>query len=50
MLRPNLTYDVRKKTSKFMTEIADYVRDHIDDSGIIYWYGTNIFLALSSAF
>ncbi|KAJ8533288.1 hypothetical protein ON010_g13966 [Phytophthora cinnamomi] len=34
--RPNLTYDVRKKTSKFMTEIADYVRKHIDDSGIIY--------------
>ncbi|KAE9234266.1 ATP-dependent DNA helicase Q-like [Phytophthora fragariae] len=34
--RPNLTYDVRKKTSKFMSEIADYVRKHIDDSGIIY--------------
>ncbi|KAG6956621.1 hypothetical protein JG688_00011338 [Phytophthora aleatoria] len=34
--RPNLTYDVRKKTSKFMTEIADFVRKHIDDSGIIY--------------
>ncbi|CAI5743567.1 unnamed protein product [Peronospora destructor] len=34
--RPNLTYDVRKKTPKFMTEIADYVRKHIDDSGIIY--------------
>ncbi|TDH71451.1 hypothetical protein CCR75_003494 [Bremia lactucae] len=34
--RPNLTYDVRKKTSKFMTEIAEFVRKHIDDSGIIY--------------
>lgn len=34
--RPNLTYDVRKKTSKFMSEIADFVRKHIDDSGIIY--------------
>uniref|UniRef100_K3WP36 DNA 3'-5' helicase n=1 Tax=Globisporangium ultimum (strain ATCC 200006 / CBS 805.95 / DAOM BR144) TaxID=431595 RepID=K3WP36_GLOUD len=34
--RPNLTYDVRKKTSKFMDEIVDYVRKHIDDSGIIY--------------
>ncbi|KUF97573.1 ATP-dependent helicase SGS1 [Phytophthora nicotianae] len=34
--RPNLTYDVRKKTSKFMAEIADFVRKHIDDSGIIY--------------
>ncbi|KAL7997178.1 putative DNA/RNA helicase, ATP-dependent, DEAH-box type, DNA helicase, ATP-dependent, RecQ type [Plasmopara halstedii] len=34
--RPNLTYDVRRKTSKFMNEIADYVRKHIDDSGIIY--------------
>eukprot|EP00644_Phytophthora_capsici_P001837 jgi/Phyca11/526945/estExt2_fgenesh1_pm.C_PHYCAscaffold_140086 len=34
--RPNLTYDVRKKTSKFMTELTDYVRKHIDDSGIIY--------------
>ncbi|KAL4157255.1 hypothetical protein PRNP1_006278 [Phytophthora ramorum] len=34
--RPNLTYDVRKKTSKFMAELADYVRKHIDDSGIIY--------------
>lgn len=36
--RPNLTYDVRKKTSRFMDEIADYVRKHIDDSGIIYWF------------
>ncbi|KAK1944043.1 ATP-dependent DNA helicase Q-like 4A [Phytophthora citrophthora] len=34
--RPNLTYDVRKKTSKFMAELVDYVRKHIDDSGIIY--------------
>ncbi|GMF10508.1 unnamed protein product [Phytophthora lilii] len=28
----------QSKTSKFMSEIADYVRKHIDDSGIIYWY------------
>jgi superfamily II DNA helicase RecQ len=37
--RPNLLYDVRKKYSKFkfMQELADYVKDHIDDSGIIYW-------------
>jgi superfamily II DNA helicase RecQ len=35
--RPNLTYDVRKKTAKFMDEIADFIRKHIDDSGIIYW-------------
>lgn len=21
-----------------MDEIADYVRKHVDDSGIIYWY------------
>lgn len=34
--RPNLTYDVRKKTGKFMNEIAEFVRKHIDDSGIIY--------------
>lgn len=38
VVRPNLTYDVRKKTGKFMDEIADYVRKHVDDSGIIYWY------------
>ncbi|RLN26454.1 hypothetical protein BBJ28_00008908 [Nothophytophthora sp. Chile5] len=36
--RPNLTYDVRKKTPKFMNDIAEFVRKHIDDSGIIYWY------------
>ncbi|TMW64024.1 hypothetical protein Poli38472_014141 [Pythium oligandrum] len=34
--RPNLTYDIRRKTSKFMEEIANFVRQHSDDSGIIY--------------
>ncbi|OQS07629.1 bloom syndrome protein [Thraustotheca clavata] len=34
--RPNLTYDVRRKTSKFMEEMCNFVRDHIDESGIIY--------------
>jgi bloom syndrome protein len=43
--RPNLTYDVRKKTSKFNSELADYVRNHIDDSGIIYWYTSDFLLS-----
>nr|CCA24010.1 bloom syndrome protein putative [Albugo laibachii Nc14] len=34
--RPNLTYDVRKKGSSFLSEIADFVRNHSQDSGIIY--------------
>ncbi|KDO33919.1 hypothetical protein SPRG_01798 [Saprolegnia parasitica CBS 223.65] len=34
--RPNLTYDVRRKTSKFMEEMCNFVRDRIDESGIIY--------------
>jgi bloom syndrome protein len=34
--RPNLRYEVRKKGSKSIDEIADYVAERPQDSGVIY--------------
>ncbi|KAH9085280.1 hypothetical protein Ae201684P_004990 [Aphanomyces euteiches] len=34
--RPNLSYDVRRKGPKFIEEIVAFVKDRIDQSGIIY--------------
>ncbi|KAF0696338.1 Aste57867_12897 [Aphanomyces stellatus] len=34
--RPNLSYDVRRKGPKFMEELVSFVKDRIDQSGIIY--------------
>ncbi|RHY93335.1 hypothetical protein DYB35_007740 [Aphanomyces astaci] len=34
--RPNLSYDVRRKGPKFMDELVSFVKDRMDQSGIIY--------------
>lgn len=39
--RPNLIYTIRRKSSKFMEDIAKFVREHDDDSGIIYCLSKN---------
>ncbi|RHY00483.1 hypothetical protein DYB36_004025 [Aphanomyces astaci] len=34
--QPNLSYDVRRKGPKFMDELVSFVKDRMDQSGIIY--------------